>query len=346
VARTASELDIENTEALLAYLRATGRLGPGDDAICTPLGGGVSNRTVRVEQTGRFAWVLKQALPKLRVKEDWFSDPARIHREALGLAWLGRLAPAGSVPALVFEDHEQFLLGMEAVPMPHENWKAQLLRGVVVPTVVEQFGALLGRVHEESRLRRQELKPLFGDRSFFETLRLEPYYRFVVRRSPSLAPFLEDLIAETLAVQVSLVHGDYSPKNVLVRDDRIVLLDHEVIHFGDPAFDLGFAMAHLLSKALHVTGARAALLQAGWQFWQAYETAAPVVCEAPGLRGRAVRHAVACLLARVDGRSPLEYFSAAEQEWQRTAARALAAKPPADVPCLVEAWSECLSTTD
>ena len=111
------------------------------------LAGGVSNRTVLVEfpeRPSRESWVLKQALAKLRVKVDWFSDPARIGREALGLRHLAALAPPGTITPLVFEDPAHHLLAMAAVPQPHENWKSRLLAGRVEPEHAGQFGSLLG----------------------------------------------------------------------------------------------------------------------------------------------------------------------------------------------------------
>src|SRR5437773_2352870 len=113
-------VDIERPDELLRYLRQTGRLAAAESPQFTILLGGVSNRTVWVERSDGSAFVLKQALPKLRVAADWFSDPSRIQREALGLQWLASLAPAGSVPRLLFEDAAQHLLAMEAVPRPHE----------------------------------------------------------------------------------------------------------------------------------------------------------------------------------------------------------------------------------
>src|SRR5205823_2384351 len=116
-------LDIEQPDALAAYLRDTGRIGPDEPVRIRTLAGGVSNKTVLVERPSGEAWVLKQALSKLRVAVDWFSDPARIHREALGLKYLAELAPPGTITPLVFEDAGHHLLAMEAVPQPHENWK-------------------------------------------------------------------------------------------------------------------------------------------------------------------------------------------------------------------------------
>src|SRR5687768_18614144 len=119
-------LDIENADALVAYLRREGRIEPDETPRVRVLAGGVSNRTVLVERASGEAWVLKQALAKLRVKVDWFSDPARIGREALALKYLPELAPPGAITPLVFEDPSHHLLAMRAVPQPHENWKTML----------------------------------------------------------------------------------------------------------------------------------------------------------------------------------------------------------------------------
>src|SRR5687767_12822453 len=143
-------VDIEDAGALVAYLRRSGRIAPAEAPRVRILAGGVSNKTVLVERLIGGAWVLKQALPKLRTQADWFSDPSRIRREAEALRWLPRLAPPGTITPLVFEDPDQFLLAMEAVPQPHENWKISLLAGRVEDDHVRQFGRLLARVHAGS----------------------------------------------------------------------------------------------------------------------------------------------------------------------------------------------------
>ena len=331
-------LDIEDPAALVAYLCATGRIAPDEQPTVRILAGGVSNKTVLVDRAGGEAWVLKQALPKLRVKVDWFSDPSRIGREALALKWLPRLAPPGSITPLVFDDPGRFLLAMAAVPQPHENWKSMLLSGRrLFPRHVRQFGTLLGTVHRNAWARREELAPLFDDRSFFESLRVEPYYAYSAGQVPEAAGFLNELIATTRATRETLVHGDYSPKNVLVpRGGRLVLLDHEVIHWGDAAFDLGFALTHLLSKGHHLPAYREAFADAAVQFWQSYLAALGEVEWRAGLEERAVRHTLGCLLARVVGRSPLEYLSPDERRRQAGATTRLMLGPPATVGELVK----------
>jgi aminoglycoside phosphotransferase (APT) family kinase protein len=326
------DLDIEDHGQLVAYLRQSGRVAADEQPVMRTLSGGVSNRTVLVQRREGEAWVLKQALPKLRVQADWHCSPERIHREALALQWLPRLTPAGSTTPLVFEDSDAFLLAMQAVPEPHENWKEMLLGGHVHTSHVERFGSLLRSIHHNARAHLPELGT-FSDRSFFEALRLEPYYEYTAQQVPEAALFLAELCSDTRRRQETLVHGDYSPKNVLVRDEQLVLLDHEVVHLGDPAFDLGFSLAHLLSKAHHLPQHRDAFLSASLTCWHAYDGDST-------FEARVVRHALACLLARVAGRSPLEYLDDGERANQQRAVLSLLHSTPLTLQALIGAFAE------
>jgi aminoglycoside phosphotransferase (APT) family kinase protein len=330
-------LDIEQFDALLPYLRAKGLLGPTELPRFSLLSGGVSNRTVLIQHLDGHALVLKQALERLRVSTEWLSDPRRVTREALGLTWLARLAPPGTITPLVFLDEAEHLLAMEAVPQPHANWKTLLLHGGLQPRHVQRFGELLAIIHRRS-FNHAELAGIFGDRQFFRQLRLEPYYRYAAQEVAEARQFLEELICETLATSVSLVHGDYSPKNVLIYRDDLVLLDHEVIHFGDGAFDVGFALTHLLSKAHHVAQQRVAFLAAAGAFWKSYTTNAGSMAQDLQFEPRAIRHTLACLLARVRGRSPLEYLTDAERRVQERAVLELIRHRPAGVADLVDGF--------
>lgn len=337
-------LDIEQPGALAAYLRHTGRVAAGEALDVELLSGGVSNRTMLVRRGSGGDWVVKQALPKLRVEVDWFCDPARIRREAAGLHWLFQLAPPGTITRLLFEDRQHGLLAMEAVPAPHENWKTALLAGRVEPERVRQFARLLGAIHGRAYARRDEVAGHFRQRQFFEALRLEPYYQYTAGQVPEAAAFLQALVTQTRATAQTLVHGDYSPKNILLHGPRMVLLDHEVVHWGDPAFDLGFSLTHLLSKAHHLPGQRTALAAAAGLYWDEYQAALGDVPWRSDLEARAVRHTLACLLARVAGRSPLEYLDQAERAAQRAAVVRLLVSPPETIEALASAFLKGLTS--
>lgn len=337
----ADDLDIENRTALQKYLWAN--FAPAEEFEIREfevLAGGVSSRTVRVLLAGGQEWVLKQALAKLRVQADWFSDPRRVHREALGMKVLAELTPPGSIPKLIFDDERHHVLGMEAVPRPHENWKTMLLAGQIDNQYASQFGILLARIHDRS-FNEDQLSKIFDDRAYFESLRLEPYYGFSAIREPRAAQFLRKLIEDTKATRLTIVHGDFSPKNVLICRDKIVLLDHEVIHWGDPAFDVGFAMTHFISKGHHLKVRRREFGQIADAFWTSYCMSFVVprtLLDAldSDYYTSCVRHTLGCLLARVVGRSPLEYLTPEERTRQREAVVRLIQDVPRDVPELIE----------
>ncbi len=334
-------LDIEQGESLIAYLRDNHHIAADETPTLHNLAGGVSNRTVLVEHADGRAWVMKQALEKLRVKVDWFSSPVRIGREAAGLRWMQTAVP-DYAPPLIFEDEAQHILAMTAVPQPHINWKTQLLQGIIEPAYVEQFAWLLGTIQRCS-LEIADTQALFADRSFFETLRIEPYYRYSAAQVPQAADFINQLIDATAGRCLTLVHGDYSPKNVLILEEHLILLDYEVIHWGDPAFDLGFSLTHLLSKAHALPAQRAEFADAARRYWSTYWQQVHTLGFAADLEGYAVRHTLACLLARVAGRSPLEYLNAEQRADQQTVVLALMASVPATVDELVERFIEGLS---
>lgn len=309
-------LNIEDFAALLQYLRESHRIEAGETPTFTRLSGGVSNRAILVERQNGSAWVIKQALPRLRVSVEWLSDPRRIEREAAGMRELAKLAPAGSVTPLIFLDAPCFVLAMEAVPQPHQNWKTMLLAGDVRTSHIEQFGTLLGCIHRGGWEQRAKLAQEFEDRSFFESLRLEPYYQYSASQQLAAAEFLTNLISRTRKTRHTLVHGDFSPKNVLIHNDRLILLDHEVIHFGQGAFDIGFALSHLLSKAHHLTNHRPAFVRAAKVFYHCYRESLGDTQWEQEAEKDGVSHALGCLLARCVGRSPLEYLDRTEKDRQ------------------------------
>ncbi len=329
-------LDIEDFAALLQYLRESGRIGAEETPMFTRLTGGVSNRAILVERENGKAWVLKQALPRLRVSVEWLSDPRRIEREAAGIRELAKLVPPGSITPLIFLDAPCFVLAMEAVPQPHQNWKTMLLAGDVRTSHVEQFGNLLGCIHRGGWEHRTKLAQEFEDRSFFKSLRLDPYYQYAAGQQPAAAEFLNRLIDRTVKTRHTLVHGDFSPKNVLVYNDQLILLDHEVIHFGQGAFDIGFAMAHLLSKGHHLTTHRSAFVHAANDFYRSYRESLGDVPWKQEAEKDGVSHALGCLLARCVGRSPLEYLDKFEKDRQVRAVLKLIQHQPDSVASLAD----------
>ncbi len=286
-----------------AYLAGQGLASTADRVTARELGGGVSNIVLLIERPDQSdRWVVKQSLGKLRVKDDWRSDRRRVFREAEAIQSL-RASLGDSVPEVVHVDRDNFLFIMTGAPAGSVVWKDLLLVGHVNPTVAREAGRLLARMIAAP----PELRARFGDRSVFDQLRIDPYYRTTAVRHPDVSRELHELIAESWQIRTGLVHGDYSPKNMLVCGDHIFLIDFEVVHWGDPAFDSGFLLNHLLLKALHQPRFGELYLEAARQFWDA-------LCAGLGPAGdteferMTVRHLGALMLARIDGKSPVEYI--------------------------------------
>jgi 5-methylthioribose kinase len=339
-------LDIEQPGVLVRYLRDAEHIHASEEPETRVLGGGVSNRTVWLKRESGEAWVVKQALAQLRVQVEWFSDPQRIHCEATVLRLLGDMLPTGATPSVVFEDHANHILGMTAIPEPHSNWKTMMLQGQLALRHVEQFGTMLGTIHRWAAENLPRVEAALAECNFFESLRIEPYYLYSAAQVPEAAPFIQALVAETRAQKITLTHGDYSPKNVLIYADGLVLLDHEVAHIGDPAFDVGFSLTHLLSKAHHLPTQRVAFAQAAHHYWQAYQTALGTPPWFAGLEARAARHTLGCLLARVAGRSPLEYLDAAARARQQAVVLHIMDSAPSTIPELITRFIEQLDAAE
>jgi tRNA A-37 threonylcarbamoyl transferase component Bud32 len=290
--------------------------GPLADASTRELGGGVSNIVTLVEARGLRA-VVKQSLGKLRVEKEWHSDRDRIFREAAAMRFMARRITGGRVPNVIAEDRENFAIAMEAAPPSAEMWKMRLFRGNFDERPARAAGEMLASMISRT-WRDEEARRIFGDTTVFEQLRLDPYYRFTAARRPEAAAYIERLIRCSEMRRVSLTHGDWSPKNLLVGNGETWAIDWEVIHFGDPSFDAGFLLNHLLLKSIarpewkrefaHLAGVFLSSLAAG------------LPAEGAWIMRAALEHLPALLLARVDGKSPVEYLD----ECGRERARALA----------------------
>ena len=336
-------MDIENAEQLLNYLELHQGISRSDVTGIQVLAGGVSNRTVLIHRRNGPDWVLKQALEKLRVADDWFSDPERIHREAEGMRVLTPLTEKGTIVQLVFEDLQHHIIAMEAVPEPHVNWKSILLKGHVHSSLVIQFGSCLASIHRKFDSNKYPSEGSLRDQQFFESLRLEPYYLRSAEKVPEIKGFIEELVKTTRSRVITVVHGDYSPKNILVYKEQIILLDHEVIHIGDPAFDVGFSLTHLLSKANHLPSHRSLFESAALLYWATYEAAIEEASWSSTLEPFVVSHTLACMLARVAGRSPLEYLTSDAKQRQKNWCVQAMQHPPHTVNTLIKSFIEHLN---
>ena len=193
-----------------------------------------------------------------------------------------------------------------------------------------------------------ELLARMTDRAIFDALRLDPYYRATARAHPAEAPCFEKLVASVLDHPRSLVHADFSPKNLLVHRGGVMLVDFETGHFGDPAFDLGFFLSHLLLKTIRHRPRFDDFAGLTTAFWDRYTAGISTLSEkpsfAPGeVHRRTVAHLAGGMWARIDGTSKIDYLpEPALQEMVRRFSKSLLLDAPADWPALLERLRGCV----
>ena len=277
----------------------------------TSLGGGVSNVVLLVEQ-GRQRLVVKQPRERLLVADQWLAKRERALVEAAALRLAHRATPAW-VPELLDLDRESYAVTMRAAPAHWRPWKEHLLAGRADSSVGWRLGTVLGTWHHSTEYSDSDLQDL-DDLQVFEQLRIDPYHLTVAARHPELG----DEIARAIDALVSggagrcFVHGDFSPKNMLVGSSGLLVIDFEVAHIGNPLFDLAFLITHLMLKSVYSPSAAESYRKCALLFIEGYmsiEGADRVVLDEPlGLQ-------VGCLLlARVHGKSPVEYLDPPQQQ--------------------------------
>ncbi|MCW4462009.1 aminoglycoside phosphotransferase family protein [Sphingomonas sp. BT-65] len=287
-------------------------------AAVQPLTGGVSSDIFRVELDDRTVCV-KFAIDQLRVASEW---RAPVGRSAAEHAWLAFVASAfpGFVPSLLGVDDANHAIVMEFLPpADHPTWKARLLAGDIDVAFAGEVGARLAAIHSRSAIEPR-MAERFDNADNFASLRLDPYLRFTAARHPDLASQLEALAAALATARIALVHGDISPKNILCGPKGPVFIDAECATFGDPAFDIAFCLNHLVIKSIVFPSVwLEASAEALWTAYRAgidWEPAAAV-------QARVARILPALMLARVDGKSPLEYLTPESGDAVRRIARAV-----------------------
>ena len=312
---------------------------PGEVARWTALTGGVSSEIWRVDLPGRSICV-KRALPRLKVHGHWEAPTSRNVYEWRWLRFAAAHEPH-AVPRPLAHDEKAGVFAMSFLDSrQYPVWKTRLLQGFVDPGVAGQVGTLLARLHGAS-INRPELARQFDSLDNFRALRLEPYLLATAAHHPDLVGRLRAIAERTSGIALALVHGDVSPKNVLVGPLGPVFLDAECAWYGDPAFDLAFCLNHLLLKMLVKRDCVPQLLESFSQFAESYLQRAGFELRSQ-LEQRAAELLPALMLARIDGKSPVEYLvgRTPEQISVRRVARALLKAPVTRLAIIATLWSK------
>ena len=306
---TPKSVELLTEESVIPYLISRGIFSKEDELTVETLTGGVSNIVLAV-RSGSKDLVLKQALAELKVATKWVADQRRAIVEANAIEVFHSLSP-NQVPALIDLDPDMFTLVIERVPHSSTVWKSDLLEGNIRPELGAQLGLTLATWHNFGAIT-SSIREKFSEDSLFDQLRISPFYITVASKNPCLEGRIMDLVKELKTQKSTIVHGDFSPKNIMVNHDKdIFVLDFEVTHTGNPVFDLAFLTAHLLCKFFRAKTEREEdLLRAtAARFLDAYNS----VHTSPGSPTLAW-HTALIALARVEGTSLVNYLDQSAQE--------------------------------
>ncbi|GAA0545266.1 aminoglycoside phosphotransferase (APT) family kinase protein [Rhizomicrobium palustre] len=327
--------------ALEPSLRVMGLLAPGESFTAEPLAGGISCDVYLVTVRGR-SYCVKAALPKLRVAADWRAPADRSHAEVAWMKLVGGIDPDW-VPMVLGEDRAHHIFAMEYLPPEtHRNWKAELAAGHADPAFAAELGDRLARIHSETA-GREDIARDFRNGVHFHALRVDAYLLHTAAKHADVAPIIKGMARNLSAAHIALMHGDISPKNILMGPQGPVFLDAETCSYGDPAFDLAFCLNHLLLKSVWHPAHAAAYAATFTSLARAYFKGASWEHRA-GLERRVSGLLSVLLLARIDGKSPVEYLTApSDQIFVREQAKAFLKDGIGHLDALLERWTEALN---
>ncbi|HEY7979277.1 MAG TPA: aminoglycoside phosphotransferase family protein [Rhizomicrobium sp.] len=331
----------EDKETITAALRRMDLLAEGQAFSASTLAGGVSCDVWHVKTADGREMVVKRALPRLRVEADWRAPAERASTEADWFRQVAEFDPR-LVPEVLGEDRAHHIFAMEYLPADtHKLWKAELAAGRADAAFAARVGETLAHIHAASA-NREDLMHDFAHDTQFHALRLEPYLLHTAKAHPDVAPRIRALVDGVAKARIALMQGDVSPKNILIGPDGPVFLDAETACYGDPAFDLAFCLNHLLLKCVWHKKFKADYLQSFDALASAYLENVTWE-ESADIEARTAALVPALLLARIDGKSPVEYLTAEKDKAfvRETAKKMLLAKY-ATLDALVKSWSAAL----
>ena len=293
----------------------------------TVLDGGVASDVAIVQDGAGREVVVKQALPRLKVAADWRCDPARSRAEVEALRVASELLGPSTVPQVLWVEPDHHRFGMERIAPSLGNWQQQLSEGCVSLATSARAGELLALLHARSS-HHPDLALRFGNREYFEALRIDPFFVRSMSKNPQAREAIERVVRILRAPGTALVHGDYSPKNLLACESQVVILDWEVVHWGDPRFDIAFCISHLLLTGLRRGLSPHPFRAASLAFFESYARHGQVSAADTELGAL-----IGCLLlARVDGDSPVPYLGELNIDELRAAALDLIMRPLRSLP--------------
>lgn len=329
----------DSWEYVLAHMLEDADVPCKDIVEIEPLLGGVSSDIVRFKTSDGNQYCAKRALKQLKVAQEWLASTERNQSE---IKWLKQANAIyqGCAPKVICESHPFSTVILEYLPKDdYFLWKDHLLAEQVDEDIATNVGEIMGHIHAKT-LNQKNIATAFDNDTLFDQLRLDPYLRSTAKVHTDLSDKILAVLQDTATHKMALVHGDLSPKNILVnkQSKNPILLDAECAWYGDPAFDGAFLLTHFFLKSVYNPNSRRQYMQLARNFikqWQSYIPNEHGV----DLQKRTYRLLPCIILARIDGKSPVEYLDEPQRDSIRQATRALIAEGCCDLEAIVKKFA-------
>ena len=284
-------LDSINQEKIIKYKR---------------LEGGVSSEVYYVK-TNKSDYCIKRSLKKLLVKKNWIANTNRIKYEYLWLKHCKKIISRNIPKTFEFDNKKKYIVMEYLNDSKYKTLKQLYFNKVVNIKTIKLISKHLYKIHSSSK--NLKTKKIFdGNNNNFYDLRLDPYFNEVGRIYPKYKKYIKNINKNYFENSSTLVHGDFSPKNILIGKNKIIYLDAECCNFGDPVFDLVFFTNHLLIKSIFIKDKSQEFIKSYIIFYKEYLNNLNLK-NYKSYINRIIEMTPIMLLARIDGKSPVEYLN-------------------------------------
>ena len=284
-------LDTINQEKIIQYKKLTG---------------GVSSEVYHVK-TNKNNYCIKRSLKRLLVKKKWIANTNRIKFEYLWLKHCQNILKRNIPNTYEFNNKKKYIVMEYLKTSQYKTLKQLYFNKIININTIRSISKHLYKIHSNSSNYKTK-KTFEGNYKNFYDLRLDPYFNEVGRVYPKYKGYIKKINENYIKHSNTLVHGDFSPKNILVGKNKIIYLDAECCNFGDPVFDLVFFTNHLLIKSIFFKDKSQEFIKLYISFYREYLSNLSTK-HFNSYIDRIIKMTPIMLLSRVDGKSPVEYIN-------------------------------------
>jgi len=282
---------------------------------------------------------VKRALAKLTVKEDWFAPVNRSNFEAEYFKTCKNINKL-AFPKILGHDKKKYILAMNWYNKDqYKLWKSSLLKKYIETKDGKRVAEILVKKHAHF-FNKKAIKDKFSNDKTFHAIRIEPYILFTSNSYPQYKKLFDKNIDNLSKNKKTLIHGDFSPKNILIGKDSPVILDAETACWGDPVFDLAFCNNHIILKSILNFEIKDKYISLSKCFLDTYISFLNWENKDEFIE-RFLSLVPIFILARLDGKSPVEYFQKGHIERSRGLAKKLIENNVKTLSHYFQTWNDC-----